>query len=154
MAGQPGILHAWVAVAVEERAGDDIDTIRRNEEMWEAEKRMLDILSIFLSIPEDLEVADLLSSTILDAASPDFTSQEDDARETMRSVRSAYRSASGGIFWRAVESQRSGADRDESTLAGGFMGASDDGIVDLYGGWVLASWNQELRLLDRAGFEF
>jgi hypothetical protein len=154
MAAQPGILHAWVEVALEEKAEDDIDTIRRNEEMWEAEKRMLDMLSIFLPIPEGLEVIDLLPSTILDAVSPDFASQEDDVRETMRSVRNGYRNVSGGIFVRALESERSGADGDGSALTGGLMTTGHDRVVDLYGGWVLAGWNQELRLLGLGAFEF
>jgi hypothetical protein len=154
MAGQPGILHAWVEVALEERAEDDIDTIRRNQEMWETDKRMLDMLSTFLPLPAGFEVAGLLSSTILDAVSPDFTSQEDDVRATMRSVRNGYRNVSAGIFVRALESQRAGADSDGSPSAVGLMDATSDRDVDLYGGWVLAGWNRELNLLGRGGFEF
>jgi hypothetical protein len=151
MAGQPGVLHAWVEVALEEKAEDDLDTIRWNQEMWETDMRMLGMLSSLLPLPEGL---DLLSSTILDTASPDFASQADDVRETMRGVHNGYRNLSAGIFVRALESQRSDTDSDESTLAGGFMTVSQDRIVDLYGGWVLAGWNQELRLLGLGAFEF
>jgi hypothetical protein len=146
MAQRFGILLAWVDVAIKEKTEDDLDTIRMHEELWEADKRMLGMLATIVPIPEGFEVAGLLPDALLEAASPDFEGQADDIRDGMRNVRNGYRRLSGGIFARTLEAQRFGNDGEESS---GIIvtDSSTDRIVDLYGGWVLFGWNEELTLL-------
>lgn len=141
MAQRFGILLAWVDVAIKEKTEDDLDTIRMHEELWEAERSFGGMLTSLLP-----DAAGLLADALLEAASPDFEGHADDLRNTMRNVRNGYRRLSGGIFARTLEAQRFGNDGEGSS---GIIltDSSTDRIVDLYGGWVLFGWNEELTLL-------